>query len=71
MEKQDLKQYVTKYLAMLMTLAGVFGTIFTPLGDYLHYMNRDITDWIYGCQGFIIGMVLFSGLFALIVAKLS
>jgi hypothetical protein len=30
-----------------------FAGIMTGFGDYIHYMNRDVKDWIYACEGFI------------------
>jgi hypothetical protein len=30
-------------------------------------MNRDIKTWIYACEGIIMGMLLFSGILAILV----
>lgn len=38
---------------MTMAVAGTFSGIVTGFGDFVHYMNRDVTDWIYASEGYI------------------
>jgi len=42
---------------MIFTVGGTFGAIVTGFGDFIHYMNRDVSDWIYSVEGYIIVMV--------------
>jgi hypothetical protein len=41
------------------TLGGSIGAVVTGFGDFIHYMNRDIPDWVYSAEGYIICMVCF------------
>jgi hypothetical protein len=45
---------------MIFTLGGIFGALVTGFGDFIHYMNRDIPDWIYSAEGYLILMVSFA-----------
>ena len=38
---------------MILTFAGILGAIITGLGDFVHFMNRDINYYIYGAEGYI------------------
>jgi hypothetical protein len=42
---------------MIFTVGGTFGAIVTGFGDFIYYMNRDVSDWIYSVEGYIIVMV--------------
>ncbi len=48
----------TKIMPIALTLASASSTVVTGFGDYVHYMNRDVTAWIYSCEGFI-GVLVF------------
>lgn len=54
MEKNPkIKEHSFLILALALTLGGAFGALVTGFGDFVHYMNRDITYWIYACESFI------------------
>lgn len=44
----------------MFTFASIIAAVMTKFGDIVHYMNRDITDWIYAVQGFIAAINGFS-----------
>lgn len=48
-----LREHGFLVLTLALTLGGAVGAIVTGFGDFVHYMNRDITTWIYACEGFI------------------
>ena len=48
--------------ALAFTFAGVTGAIVTGLGDFVHYMNRDVKYFIYGVEGYIGVSVTIGGL---------
>ncbi len=52
--------------ALMLTIAGVLSTVMTALGDKLHYMNRDINTWTYGCESFVLALVGLSSIFSLL-----
>ena len=41
----------------MISLGGCMGAIVTYFGDKVHYMNRDVTDWIYAVEGFIAALI--------------
>lgn len=49
-------------LALAFTFAGVLGAVVTGLGDFVHYMNRDVNYFIYGVGGYIGVSVTIGGL---------
>jgi hypothetical protein len=48
--------------ALAFTFAGVTGAIVTGMGDFVHYMNRDINYFIFGVEGYIGVSVTIGGL---------
>jgi hypothetical protein len=40
-------------LGSMLFTGSTFAAIVTAFGDFVHYMNRDITTWIYASEGFI------------------
>ena len=50
----------------MLIIGGLLGTVMTIVGDKLHYMNRDIKTWTYGCESFIIALVGLSSVFLLL-----
>jgi len=51
------------------TLGGSMATTVTGFGDFVHYMNRDVPDWIYSVEGYIILMVSFGYIMHMISTK--
>jgi hypothetical protein len=49
-------------LALAFTFAGVLGAVVTGLGDFVHYMNRDVNYFIYGVGCYIGVSVTMGGL---------
>jgi hypothetical protein len=59
----QIQTYPSVYvIAVAFTFAGVLGAIVTGLGDYVHYMNRDVNYFIYGVEGYIGVSVTIGGL---------
>ncbi len=51
------------------TVGGSMAATVTGFGDFIHYMNRDIPDWIYSVEGYIILMVSFGYIMQMISTK--
>ena len=56
-------------VAVLLTVGGSASAVVTGVGDKVHYMNRDVTDWIYACQGFIAFLTAISYVLQMITTK--
>lgn len=63
LQAQELQSLAVFIMGVVFTLGGIFGAIVTGFGDFIHYMNRDIPDWIYSVEGYVIGMVSFAFIF--------
>ena len=50
-------------------LGGTIGATVTGFGDFIHYMNRDVPDWIYSAEGYIIAMASFGYVMQMISTK--
>lgn len=48
-----IKEHGFILLSVSLSLGGAIGAVVTGFGDFVHYMNRDITTWIYASEGFI------------------
>lgn len=40
-------------VALMLSLAFLIAPIVIYFGDFVHFMNRDITDWVYASEGFV------------------
>mmetsp|Transcript_25623 Transcript_25623/g.24916 ORF Transcript_25623/g.24916 Transcript_25623/m.24916 type:complete len:243 (-) Transcript_25623:31-759(-) len=60
--------YGTKVYALMLTLMGLAVAAAAIIGDYIHYMNRDIRTWIYAAEGIIGGLVILGYVLALFVS---
>lgn len=57
---QELQNVGLFIVGMIFTIGGIFGALVTGFGDFIHYMNRDVPDWIYSVEGYLILMVSFA-----------
>lgn len=66
---QELQSVAVFIIGMIFTIGGIFGAFVTGFGDFIHYMNRDIPDWIYSVEGYLIAMVSFAYLLQMCSTK--
>jgi len=68
-EYQNLNPVAIFILGACFTLGGSIGALVTGFGDFIHYMNRDIPDWVYSAEGYIIFMVVFGYIMQMVSTK--